>query len=135
MRTVTSSGGHTGCGQEAPQLHDSCAEWPGKHWMGGCSMATRPLATGRVSTKAEPSTVAKNLPSSLAHRQQLLVPLGTKVGLTLEVSGHLRLCLGANYVLTFPLTVHCSGSPRTHPLSTHRPLSPFRKKVELALSL
>lgn len=85
----------------------SCTPVPSgqKHWMGGgCSMATRPLATGRVSTKAEPSTVAKNPPFQPSSQgSSCWCYLGTKVGLTLEVSGHLRLCLGANYVLTFPL--------------------------------
>lgn len=104
MSTVTSSGGPHGVDRRRhspiPVLSSQ------KHWMkwGGGSMATRPLATGKVSTKAEPSAVAKNPPFQPSSQgSSCWCYLGTKVGATLEVSGHLSLCLGANYVLTFLL--------------------------------
>lgn len=108
MRTVTSSGGHTVWTGGAAAAH-LCRVARSTGW-GGCSMATRPLATGRVSTKAEPSTVAKNPPFQPSSQgSSCWCYLGTKVGLTLEVSSHLRLCLGANYVLTFPLNCPLLG--------------------------
>lgn len=54
--------------------------------------------------------------------------LGTKVGATLEVSGHLSLCLGANYVLTFFLNCPLLRVTQDTPLSTRGPLASTQKE-------
>ena len=122
--------GATPCGQEVPQPH-TCAEWPEARDEvgGGVQHGNQTSGCWQGQHQGRALCSRQNPPLQPSSRgSSCWCYLGTKVGATLEVSGHLSLCLGANYVLTFFLNCPLLRVTQDTPLSTRGPLASTQKE-------